>query len=153
LRTYLFKKDLSQDTIHYWDLKLVSISAQSSEKERNAVSCEREVDDMKKAEYMMKHIGEEYEGMITSILNFGMFVELDNLIEGLVRVDDMYGDEYYYDESTFQMIGRNTNHRYRLGDRVKVTVANANKEAKTVDFVLSELKDLKKEKKKETSSE
>lgn len=146
LRTYLFQKKLDPETIRYWDLKLISIAEHSSEKERNAISCEREVDDMKKAEYMMKHIGEEYEGMITSVLNFGMFVELDNLIEGLISNDDMRGDTYYYDESTFSYVGKNSNKRYRLGDRVKVTVLNASKENKTVDFILSEMKDMKKEK-------
>lgn len=150
LRTYLFQKKLDPETIRYWDLKLISIAEHSSEKERNAISCEREVDDMKKAEYMMKHIGEEYEGMITSVLNFGMFVELDNLIEGLISNDDMRGDTYYYDESTFSYVGKNSNKRYRLGDRVKVTVLNASKENKTVDFILSEMKDMKKE--KETSN-
>lgn len=150
LRTYLFQKKLDPKTIHYWDLKLISIAEHSSEKERNAISCEREVDDMKKAEYMMKHIGEEYEGMITSVLNFGMFVELDNLIEGLISNDDMRGDTYYYDESTFSYVGKNSNKHYRLGDRVKVTVLNASKENKTVDFILSEMKDMKKE--KETSN-
>ncbi len=150
LRTYLFQKKLDPETIRYWDLKLISIAEHSSEKERNAISCEREVDDMKKAEYMMKHIGEEYEGMITSVLNFGMFVELDNLIEGLISNDDMRGDTYYYDESTFSYVGKNSNKHYRLGDRVKVTVLNASKENKTVDFILSEMKDMKKE--KETSN-
>ena len=146
LRTYLFDKKLDRETIQHWDLKLISIAEHSSEKERNAVSCEREVDDMKKAEYMMKHIGEEYEGMITSVLNFGMFVELDNLIEGLISNDDMRGDTYYYDETTFSYVGKNTKKRYRLGDRVKVTVLNANKENKTIDFILSEMKDMKEEK-------
>ena len=146
LRSYLFDKKLDRETIQHWDLKLISIAEHSSEKERNAVSCEREVDDMKKAEYMMKHIGEEYEGMITSVLNFGMFVELDNLIEGLISNDDMRGDTYYYDETTFSYVGKNTKKRYRLGDRVKVTVLNANKENKTIDFILSEMKDMKEEK-------
>ena len=150
LRTYLFQKKLDPETIRYWDLKLISIAEHSSEKERNAISCEREVDDMKKAEYMMKQIGEEYEGMITSVLNFGMFVELDNLIEGLISNDDMRGDTYYYDESTFSYVGKNSNKRYRLGDRVKVTVLNASKENKTVDFILIDMKDMKKE--KETSN-
>ena len=147
LRTYLFDKKLDPETIRTWDLKLISIAQHSSEKERNAISCEREVDDMKKAEYMMKHIGEEYEGMITSVLNFGMFVELDNLIEGLIADESMRGDTYYYDESTFSYIGKNSGKRYRLGDRVKVTVLNANKENKTVDFILSEMKDMKKQEK------
>ena len=146
LRSYLFDKKLDRETIQHWDLKLISIAEHSSEKERNAVSCEREVDDMKKAEYMMKHIGEEYEGMITSVLNFGMFVELDNLIEGLISNDDMRGDTYYYDETTFSYVGKNTKKCYRLGDRVKVTVLNANKENKTIDFILSEMKDMKEEK-------
>ena len=81
LRTYLFSKNLNRDTLKHWEEKLVYIAMQSSERERASVDCEREVEDMKMAEYMEKHIGEEFEGMISSVTNFGMFVQLDNLIE------------------------------------------------------------------------
>lgn len=136
LRTYLFENKMDKGTRDFWDLRLDALCQHVSQKERDAVSCEREVDDMKKAEYMMKHIGEEFDGMVSSVLSFGMFIELDNLIEGLVRLDDMKDDHYTYNETTFSLTGKNNKRGYRLGDRVKVRVKNANKEAKTIDFEL-----------------
>ena len=97
LRTYLFEGKVNMETINKWEEKLVYIAEHSSERERASVDCEREVDDMKMAEYMEKHIGEQYEGMISSVTSFGMFVELDNLIEGLVPIKDM-DDYFHYDE-------------------------------------------------------
>ena len=134
LRTYMFEHDLSKDTIDYWDNKLVFLSEHTSERERAAADCEREVDDMKIAEYMENHIGEEYEGMINTVLNFGFFVELPNLIEGLVKTESLKDDRYIYDETTFSLVGQRTKKRYRLGDYVKVKVIAASKETKTVDF-------------------
>ena len=134
LRTYLFNHSMDKDTLEYWDNKLVFLTEHSSERERAAADCEREVDDMKIAEYMEKHIGEEYEGMINSVLNFGMFVELPNLIEGLVKVDSLKDDRYIYDETTFSLVGQSSKRRYRLGDKVKVKCVAASKEMKTVDF-------------------
>ena len=134
LRTYLFNHSMDKDTLEYWDNKLVFLTEHSSERERAAADCEREVDDMKIAEYMEKHIGKEYEGMINSVLNFGMFVELPNLIEGLVKVDSLKDDRYIYDETTFSLVGQSSKRRYRLGDKVKVKCVAASKEMKTVDF-------------------
>ncbi|MBQ8871641.1 MAG: ribonuclease R [Bacilli bacterium] len=134
LRTYLFNHSMDKDTLEYWDNKLVFLTEHSSERERAAADCEREVNDMKIAEYMEKHIGEEYEGMINSVLNFGMFVELPNLIEGLVKVDSLKDDRYIYDETTFSLVGQSSKRRYRLGDKVKVKCVAASKEMKTVDF-------------------
>jgi ribonuclease R len=136
LRTYLFKNQLDHETIKYWENRLTYITQHSSEKERASIECEREVDSMKKAEYMMKHIGEEYDGIISSVMSFGMFVELPNLVEGLVRVDDMKDDHYIFDEAKYSLIGRRNKKGYRLGDSVRIKVLNANKEAKTVDFGL-----------------
>ncbi|MEI3530411.1 MAG: ribonuclease R [Bacilli bacterium] len=136
LRTYLFKNMMDNETVKYWDNKLVFLTEHSSQKERDAVECEREVDDMKMAEYMMKHIGEEYEGMVSSIVPFGMFIELPNLVEGLVRLDDMTDDHYIYIEDTYSLIGTKNKRGYRLGDKVRVRVKDANKYSKTVDFEL-----------------
>ena len=138
LRTYLFKGDMSKETVRYWDEKLILLGDQTSECERNAVECEREVDDMKKAEYMEQHIGEVYEGMISSVLSFGMFVELPNLIEGLVRLDDMKDGSYTYDETTFAICSEHNKRGYRLGDKVQVKVIAASKEAHTIDYELVE---------------
>jgi ribonuclease R len=134
LRTYLFNNDMSKQTIDYWDNKLVMLKAHTSERERAAADCEREVTDMKIAEYMEKHIGEEYEGTISSVVSFGIFVELSNLIEGLVKLDTIKDDRYIFDETTFALIGQNSKKIIRLGDPVKVRVIGASKEAKTVDF-------------------
>ena len=138
LRTYLFNKNLSKETIRYWENKLPFLTEHSSLKERNAVECEREVDDMKKAEYMEKHIGEEFKGIVSSVMSFGIFVELPNLIEGLVRMEDLKDDYYIYDETTFSLIGRKNKRGYRLGDEVTVIVKAANKQAHTIDFEIKE---------------
>lgn len=134
LRKYLFQNKMDKDTIQYIDQKLVLIGEHTSNTERNAADCEREVDDMKMAEYMMNHIGEEYDGMVNTVTNFGMFIELPNLVEGLVRLDDMKDDYYVYDEETFSLRGTHNKRGYRLGDSVRVRVKAANKEAKTIDF-------------------
>lgn len=134
LHTYLFDAKLDTDTINYWDRELPFIAKHSSDMERLAVECEREVDDMKKAEYMMDHIGEEFEGVVSSVMNFGMFIELPNLIEGLVRIDTLKGDYYSFDETTFSIIGKKNKRGFRLGDRVKVKVVAADKNKRTIDF-------------------
>ena len=134
LRKYLFLHKVDKDTLRYWEDKLTMICEQSSYKERMSIECEREVDDMKVAEYMSEHIGEEYQGMVSSVVSFGMFIELPNLIEGLVKIDSLQDDKYIYDEATFSLVGQNTKKGYRLGDIVNVKVVAASKEARTVDF-------------------
>ncbi len=133
LRTYLFEKQLDMGTIRKWEEKLVYISEHSSDRERASVDCEREVDDMKMAEYMEDHIGEEFEGMISTVTNFGMFVELDNLIEGLVPLRDMK-DYFHYDEEHMTLTGERSHVKYTIGERVVVKVVRASKEEKTIDF-------------------
>lgn len=137
LRTYLFENKLDHETIRYWDNKLEFLAQHSSEKERSSVSCEREVDDMKKAEYMEKHIGEEFDGVISSITSFGMFVELPNLIEGLIKISEIRGDYFVFDETTFSLVGRSSKKAYRLGEKIRVVVSHASKESKTVDFEIA----------------
>lgn len=136
LRKYLFENKINQETTTYYENKLTDITKHSSERERASIECEREVDDMKKAEYMMDHIGEEHEGIISSVTNFGMFVELPNQIEGLVRIEDLEDDYYTYNEETFSITGKNNKRGYRLGDKVKIIVKQASKEAKTIDFII-----------------
>lgn len=133
LRTYLFNNDMSSNTINKWEEKLIYISDHSSATERISVDCEREVEDMKMAEYMEKHIGEEFSGMISSVTNFGLFVELDNLVEGLVHISELNG-YYNYDEVSQSLIGENSNDRYRLGDKVLIKVISASKDERTIDF-------------------
>ena len=133
LRTYLFDKQLDMGTIRKWEEKLVYISEHSSDRERASVDCEREVEDMKMAEYMEGHIGEEFEGMISSVTSFGMFVELDNLIEGLVPLRDMK-DFFHYDEEHMTLIGERSHVKYTIGERLLIKVVRASKEDKTIDF-------------------
>ena len=133
LRTYLFNNKLDDNTIRHWEEKLVYIADHSSATERASVDCEREVEDMKMAEYMEKHIGEEFEGMVSSVMSFGMFVELDNLIEGLVSVKDMKGF-FDYSEERMSLTNEKTKEKYTIGDRVIVKVIRASKEEKTIDF-------------------
>ena len=136
LRTYLFNKDLSIDTIRYWENKLPVLAAHTSERERASIECEREVDDMKMAEYMEKHIDEEFTGIVSGVMSFGIFIELPNKIEGLVRIEDLKDDYYTYDESTFSLIGNKNKRGYRLGDEVKVIVKAASKINHTIDFLI-----------------
>ncbi len=133
LRTYLFNKELDMGTIRKWEQKLVYISEHSSDRERASVDCEREVEDMKMAEYMENHIGEEFEGMISSVTSFGMFIELDNLIEGLVPLRDMK-DFFHYDEEHMTLTGERSHIKYTIGERVLIKVVRASKEEKTIDF-------------------
>jgi len=133
LRTYLFDNKIDMQTIHKWEEKLIYIAEHSSEKERASVDCEREVEDMKMAEYMEKHIGEEFEGMISSVTSFGMFVELDNLIEGLVPIKDM-PDFFHFDEERMTLTGEKTHIKYSIGDKVLIKVIRASKDDKTIDF-------------------
>ena len=85
----------------------------------------------------MEHIGEEYEGMISSIVSFGMFVELPNLVEGLIKIDTLNDDTYIFDESTISLVGTKNKRGFRLGDNIKIIVSAANKELRTVDFVVA----------------
>ena len=133
LHTYLFNNDMSAETIKHWEQKLPVIAEIASARERASVDCEREVDDMKMAEYMEDHIGEEFEGMISGITNFGIFVELDNLVEGLCRLQDMK-DFYHFDEKTMTAVGEKTKKTFRMGDRVLVKVVRASKDDATIDF-------------------
>lgn len=133
LRTYLFNQDIHSSTVNHWEEKLVYVCEHSSERERASIDCEREVEDMKMAEYMEEHIGEEFEGMISSVTSFGMFVELDNLIEGLVPIKDM-NDFFHYDEERMTLTGERSHIKYTIGDRLIVRVVRASKEEKIIDF-------------------
>ena len=141
LRKYIFNepdpKELNR-LIDYYKEILPEIAMHSSEKERNSIDCERDVDDMKMAEYMEDHIGEEFDGVIDSILNFGMFVCLPNMIEGLVKYDTIVGDYFEFNEETNLLIGKKTGRKFRLGQKVRVKCIAASKENSTIDFELVE---------------
>ena len=132
LRTYLFNKEMDNDTINYYEKLLPEIALHSSEREQAAIDAEREVDDMKMAEYMENHIGEEYTGIITTVTNFGFFVELPNLIEGLVHINTLPG-YFTYVPDMLSLVSKGKK-KYQIGDRVKIKVTNANKDERTIDF-------------------
>ena len=134
IRTYLIEGKLNEATKAKWDARLREIADHSSKMERRSVDAERETDELKKAEYMEDKIGEEYDGIISSVTNFGLFVELPNTIEGLVHVSYMTDDYYRYDERHYAMIGERTGHVYRIGDEITVRVINVNKDERSIDF-------------------
>jgi ribonuclease R len=134
IRTYVINGRVDADTQAKWREKLASIAEHSSNMERRAVEAERETDELKKAEYMMDKIGEEFEGMISSVTNFGMFVELPNTIEGLIHVSYLTDDYYRYDEQHYAMIGERTGKVFRIGDEVTIRVVKVNKDERSIDF-------------------
>lgn len=140
IRTYLIEGKLDPATQQKWDSLLPDIADHTSKRERRAVDAERETDDLKKAEYMLDKIGEEYDGIISSVTNFGMFVELPNTIEGLVHVSYMTDDYYRFDERQLAMIGERTAKVFRIGDEISVRVSNVNKEERSVDFEIIGMK-------------
>ena len=138
LRTYLYENDQSDKTINYFKEYLPVLAEHTSLKEKDAIECEREVEDMKMAEYMMDHIGEEFTGMISGVTSFGLFVALPNMIEGLVHISDIPGDYYNYEERNMCLIGQKSKKIYRIGDEVTVIVKSASKEESFIDFEIKE---------------
>ncbi|MGI6124369.1 MAG: ribonuclease R [Acetivibrionales bacterium] len=120
---------------HYKEI-LHSIAQQSSERERAAQDAERDCEDLKKAEFMMDKLGQHFQGTISNITAFGMFVELENTIEGLVRLSAMDDDYYNYNERALCLIGERTKKTYRIGDKVTVQLVKASTEARQIDFIL-----------------
>ena len=131
-----YTENYSDEIIDYWALNLPEMAIHCSKKEQDSVKCERDVDDMKKAEYMESHIGEEYIGVISGVQEFGLFVELDNTVEGLVKIEDMPKGNYSYNEDSMSLIKQGDKTRYSFGDQVVVKVIRASKENSTVDFAL-----------------
>lgn len=136
LRTYLFNNDLSIDTINFNNKYLIDVAQNSSEMEVAAQEAERDVLDMKMAEYMEDKIGEEYKGTISGVTNFGFFVVLENLVEGLVHISTLEGYYNYVPEKLSLEKEDNPNIRYRVGDNVMIKVVKASKENGTIDFEL-----------------
>lgn len=127
---------LTESRIEHYDKILPEVATQCSERERLADETEREVVKLKKAEYMKSHIGEEYEGVISGITKWGIYVELPNTVEGLVHVTDMWDDHYNFIEQTYEMVGEHTGKTYKLGQTVKIRVIDADRLLRTVNFEL-----------------
>jgi ribonuclease R len=150
IRTYLIEGKLDEETQQKWAEKLPDIAEHSSNMERRAVEAERETDDMKKAEFMADKIGQEFDGIISSVTNFGLFVELPNTIEGLVHVSYLTDDYYRFDERHYAMIGERTGNVFRIGDEITVRVINVNKDERSVDFEIVGMKGSRRKTAKET---
>lgn len=114
---------------------LPDIAENASSKERKAADAERQTVELKMAEYMQEHIGEEFEGNISSITSFGFFVELDNGVEGLVHITALLDDYYVHDEEQYTLRGERRGNTYRLGDRIRIEVLNVNAKERTIDFI------------------
>lgn len=125
---------LNDVRISHYDEILPKVAAQCSERERRAEEAERDVIRMKKAEYMRSHIGEEYEGVISGVTKWGVYVELENTVEGLVHVADMRDDHYEFAEQTYELTGEHSGRSYKLGQTVRVRVTDADKLQRTVNF-------------------
>ena len=129
---------LREERLAHYTERLPEVAKHSSKAERRAEEAERETDKMKKAEYMEDHVGERYEGVISGITQWGIYVELPNTVEGLVHVSTLAGDFFYYNEETYEMVGRDTGKTYKLGQRITVQVKGADRLAGVVDFIIPE---------------
>ncbi|MCI8975158.1 MAG: ribonuclease R [Lachnospiraceae bacterium] len=127
---------LNEKRIEHYNALLPEVAKHSSEMERRADEAERETDKLKKVEFMERHIGEIYEGVISSITAWGVYVELPNTIEGMIHVSMLPGDYFYYDEETYEMVGQSTDIRYKLGQTLKIRVHATDKILRTIDFVI-----------------
>ena len=136
LRTYLFNHNIDNQTIDYYNSTLPEIAKHSSEREMAATQCERDVDDMKMAEYMEDHIGEVYKGIVSTVTNYGIYVELPNLVEGMIKIDQLDDDYYFYDESTFSLVGKRSKKRYMLGQSIEIVVDGVIKDKGLINFRL-----------------
>jgi ribonuclease R len=125
---------LSEDRINYYASVLSERADHCSEREVSAEEAEREVEDIKKAEFMKQFIGDVFDGIISGVTGFGMFIELDNTVEGLIRLDNMNDDYYNYDEVNLKLTGEHTGKTYQLGDKIKVVLVSVNVNEKQIDF-------------------
>ncbi|MNB96966.1 Ribonuclease R [compost metagenome] len=131
---------LNEKRQEYLASRMPDIAQQSSERERVAVEAERDTEQLKKAEYMQDKVGEEFDAMISSVTSFGMFVELENTVEGLIRLSHLTDDYYHFDEGHMALIGERTSKVFRIGDEVKIRVAKVNMDDHTIDFELVDMK-------------
>lgn len=132
---YIEKKyNLSEEELEKYRIEAVKYSESSSERERVAQKVERDSIDIKMAEFMHNKIGNEYEGIISNITSFGVFVELENTVEGLVRFENLGNEYFIYDDEHKHLIGERTNEVLKIGDKMKIKVVEANKELRRISF-------------------
>ena len=129
---------LNQKRLEHYEAILPSVAQQSSTMERRAQDAEREVDKLKKVEYMQQYLGETFTGVISGVTSWGFFVELDNTIEGMVSINSLLDDFYVFDEESYKLTGEHTGRIFTLGQKVEIVVRSADKMERTIDFVLKE---------------
>ncbi|EOH85798.1 ribonuclease R [Enterococcus villorum] len=137
-----YGQDPSETNQAYWEAELPEIADHSSKMERRAVEAEREVDAMKKAEFMMDKVGEEFEGIISSVVKFGLFIELPNTIEGLVHINELKQDYFHFIENHLALVGERTGLTFKIGQKVRVKVIKADPEERAIDFELIEAEEV-----------
>lgn len=140
IREVLDSGVLTDERQDYLASRMDDIARQSSERERVAVDAERETESLKKAQFMLDKVGEEFDGIISSVTSFGLFVELDNTVEGLIHLSNLTDDYYHFHEAQHALIGERTSRIYRLGDEVKVRVSRVNMDERTIDFEMVNMK-------------
>ncbi|HFN8885828.1 TPA: ribonuclease R [Staphylococcus aureus] len=134
IRKYLIEKSMDNKEVKRWEDKLPELAEHTSKRERRAIEAERDTDELKKAEYMIQHIGDEFEGIVSSVANFGMFIELPNTIEGMVHIANMTNDYYRFEERQMALIGERQAKVFRIGDTVKVKVTHVDVDERLIDF-------------------
>ncbi|MCR5277965.1 MAG: ribonuclease R [Lachnospiraceae bacterium] len=132
---------LTDDKIEHYTAILPEVANSSGKSERRADECEREVIKLKKARYMEKHIGDIYEGVISGVTNWGIYVELENTVEGLVHINSLTGDYYIFNESGYELTGERTGITYKLGQKIKVMVRDVDIYQRTVDFIIADFEE------------
>lgn len=130
---------MNENRMQHYNEILPEVAKHSSEMERRAEEAERETDKLKKVEYMEERIGEVFEGVISSITSWGVYVELPNTIEGMIHVSNLPGDYYYYDEQNYEMVGQATGNKFKLGEKIKIFVHDTDRIARTIDFLVYEV--------------
>lgn len=129
---------MKEEKLQHYQMILDEVAKQSSERERRAAEVEWETIRLKKAEYMSRHLYEEFDGVISGMTAWGIYVELPNTVEGLVRASSLQGDYFEYNESTYEMVGAHTGKTWKLGQSVRIRVAGADTKARTIDFEMAE---------------
>lgn len=129
---------LSEKRIRHYNAILPEVADSTSTTERRADDAERETEKLKKVQYMSRHIGEVYDGVISGITGYGLYVELPNTVEGMIHVTSLCDDYYYYDDEHYEMVGQDSGNVYKLGEKVMIQVVKADMQSRTIDFELAE---------------
>ena len=127
--------NLTEKRLSHYDRILPEVSIWTSSRERTAEEAERETDKAKKVQYMERRVGEIYDGVISGMSNYGFYVELPNTVEGMVRVSELHGDYYVFDEDRYELVGERTRRKFKLGQQIRIQVVGVDRYMKTIDFL------------------